>query len=240
VRRVFLGCTLACAACGDMTVTTTVRVRDPSAVAVQFTNERGETEVLLPPGREPLEVELPRTSPPYNAHEHFTASALRRGESGAIDLRCDACVGTPRIEALPSSGQLVLADTTYDKRFVPEVKGDALLIHVAYPYQPNRKGGPSTAFSVDLVTPTTNVAELRQKGGDLRGGGLTMLIVGLALTATGTVMLYEGTQAEDHARRKGLSFVGIFPCLTWGVPALLLSIPLLATPGGDKQILPRS
>jgi hypothetical protein len=238
VRRVGFVIALSCAACGDPTVTTTVRVHDPSAVAVQITNEHGETEVLLPPGREPREVELPRTSPPYEARVLFTASALRR-ERGTIVLRCDACVGTPTVEAMPSSGQLVLAGTSHDERFVPEVRGDSLVIHVAYPYQPNRRGGPSTAFSVDLVTPTTNVDELRKKGGDLRGGGLALLITGLVLTATGTALLYEGTQVEDHARRKGLSFVGVFPCLTWGIPALFLSIPLLLTPGRDERILPR-
>ncbi len=186
------------AGCTD--VTTEIQVKDPAAVSVRVPSKNGTGAIVLPSGAEPAEVPLPKGEPPYEPGVMFDASAIRR-TSGGVTLRCDACVGTPTLVAVPDSG--LLTDTVgWSTRLhrIITVHGDtATISRVSYPYLvPAGKTSTShTAFVVDVVTPTANIVYARRGGGDTHVGGYVATTMGVLILGAATLVFYDAAHTSS-------------------------------------------
>jgi hypothetical protein len=149
---------------------TRLQLRSASEVEVQVETPEGAA-TLLPSRSQPEEIELPRTTPPYDGAVLFAASAIRRPD-GSIVLRCDACVGAATLLAIPADGTLsskVPAPSRGPPPLVLDservtVTEQTLTIHVDYDYREVRPRSSvyAPAFKFDLVTPTSNVVDFRK------------------------------------------------------------------------------
>ncbi len=195
VRACFVVLPCAALAMGCTDITTEIQVKDPAAVSVRVRSKDGTGEVVLASGAEPTEVPLPKGEPPYEPGVMFEASAIRR-PGGGITLRCDACVGTPTLVALPDSG-LLSETVAWSARLhrIITVHGDtATIARVSYPYLvPSGKTSSShTAFVVDVITPTANIVYARRAGGDTHVGGYVGTAMGALILGAATLLFYDG------------------------------------------------
>jgi hypothetical protein len=174
-----------------------VRIRDPSAVSLEIETPHG-TKVLLPAGASSAEITVPRTAPPYRGDVLYEASAIRE-ESGAIAMRCDACIRKPLTHLLPADGSMTIQlDPSTAATFRPRWTTDALRLPLAQQYfvPAGRHSvyGPYEAFRYDVVIPRDALVEVRKKREDLRGAGLEELVGGAVLTAAAAAVMVLGVR----------------------------------------------
>jgi hypothetical protein len=219
--------------------TTELRVRDPGGVTVRVDTPQGQREIL-PAGRTPADVEIPKTEPPYAGYALFEAHALRRGD-GAIRLQCDACLGAPLETVMPPDGHVSYPGAPEDRLTWND---DTLVMRFDHFFAgPGRFPTYRVAYSASLVTPLANVVEVRQKvttdEDDLSLGVSILLNVAfLSMMGAG---IYGVTQS-DSSLVDALSVTG----LVIGGLAELVCIPLLseaifaaAHPDTDTVLYPR-
>jgi hypothetical protein len=222
-----------------------VQLRDPSAATVEIETPEGP-KVVLPPGRDPVEVTLPRTAPPYGKDVLFEASALRDA-NGGITMRCDACLQAPLVRVVPAEGDTISTASVPNAGPVTlAYAGDALRMRLAYPYWValgrNTTRGPFAAFRYDVVIPKDAVAEAREKREDLHGPGWVTLLVGAVVTAGSIVLIDVGARGFHDQTAPGESIAAVTTGLVLLTPGVLLDIfglsMVLAPAGYDRRVTP--
>jgi hypothetical protein len=181
---------LPCAGCitGCVTLSTAeVRVRDPASVALQTPSG----DPLLPAGESDASVD--RGSYGLLAPRAYEIRA-QRDPTGAIALRCDACdtrdasfleslSGTPRLELLDGAGRSRSVPSwmiDVDDATVSLSIDDCMVQHRSHCQVPAR---------VRLVTPTSDVVEVRRRVEPVRFLGYFMLAGSAAFLAMGSYAL---------------------------------------------------
>jgi hypothetical protein len=226
-------------------------LRSASEVEVRVETPEGLV-TLLPSRSPPEEVELPRTTPPYDGAVLFAASAIREPDGGIV-LRCDACVGAATLLAIPDDGKLtseVPAPGTGPPPLVLDterltVTEQTLTIHVNYQYRDVRPRSSvyMPAFKLDLVTPTSNIVDFRKElpAKPAPNHGLVALKVGGGLLlSAGTVLgVYEQFKLLPVA--VGVSTLEIsLPLALFGLLLAMDGImDLVPDPGWTEMLWPR-
>jgi hypothetical protein len=243
-RIALLALAVPLAGCSPRTWTE-VKLRDPSAAAVEIETPHGP-EVLLPAGRVAQEITLPRTTPPYGREVLYESSALRE-EGGAITMRCDACIKAPIVRLVPAGDGATLSTDGLPNAGSVGVafERDALRMRLAYPYYvPAGRSmhGPYVAFRYDVVVPRDAVMEVREKREDLNGPGWVVLAVGAALTAGSIALIDLGAQGVHARSAAPESVLGLAGGILLLMPAAildLLGIGMVTAPGGyDRRVEP--
>jgi hypothetical protein len=225
--------------CAYQTTTTEVRLRDPGMVALQVETPTG-TQELLPPGRDALDVELPRTEPPYAGTALFEAHAMRQAGTGAVTLRCDACFGHPLEHVVPVGG-LVQYEGAAQER-VQWKDGQMLLSFTQLYLGPGRYARSNPAYRVWLATPTSNVLEVREKTTTVGTGVSLPWAIVFAVAMTSCIVAGIAAIPGHNGAPEALGIVAI----DVGVLGDLLAIPMLGSsiweaqhPSTDVVVYPR-
>jgi hypothetical protein len=221
--------------------TTELRVRDPGQVSVEVNTPDGH-RVILAPGREPEEVTLPRTEPPYLGDVLYEASAIR-DTSGAITLRCDACLNVPLQHIVSRDGVATLE--TPARALPPPISwtNDTLRIPLAYPYYvagSRSPRGPYTAFRYDLVVPRSSLVDVTRRRPDKHDEGwVYLLAMGIPLTAL-SVFLYAhmATTTVGSAGWLGEFFGAEFSTLFGLVSDVAGIVELASERGYERRFVP--
>lgn len=204
------------------TLTTEVRLRDPSLVAVRIDTPDGPRDIL-PAGHDAMDVELPRTEPPYRGTALFEAHAMRDGRTGAITLRCDACLGHPLEHVVPGDGLVTYNGLAQDR--VQWSSGQLSLAFTHLYSGPGRYVTSNEAYRVWLVTPESNVVQVLEKR--TTPSYTVSLPVSIALTTIFTAAIVGGVvaMASYHSSEGGSSVPGIV-ALSVGIVGEVFTFPL--------------
>jgi hypothetical protein len=238
IARIRLGAvSLLLAGCLPTPVTAVV-LRDPHEVSLEIETPSGKKTLLAARGPS-VEVDLPRTVPPWDERLQLTASAIRDG-AGGISVRCDACQAVPERQLVPPSGAIVLPGPA--ARMVTW-QGDELSLRFAYPYDAHfsrRRVAADEAFTVRLVTPTRNVVEVHDKRiAHPREGWWLLGIAGVFVAAAAlefAAATIPGFTSHPDSKSSTAFGAGFLGCgLALGVDGVVT----LAAPGSDTAVEPR-
>ena len=245
---------LSCAGCsgGSYAVRprTEVEIKDPSLVSVEADTPTGR-QTLLPPGRDVVDVPVPRTEPPMSRDVRVDAS-VGRTSNGGIVVRCAGCNTTPYRRVLDSP--TIVFDGAVHAKDVLTIGATDLRMPVKYhwgvfhewtgPHGSHHvdevQGGD--AFRVDLVTPLSNVVRIRERTDDERDAAASTFEVGVAFlvagAATAALGVYSATKLfSTDSGNKALPAVG-FAAGVGLAPLLLLFGGAATVVGLDKKNAP--
>jgi hypothetical protein len=116
-----------------------------------------------------------------------------------------------------------------------------LRMHVTYPYyvpggHHGSLTGPYAAFEANLITPTENVADVRQVRTVNRGGAVAALVLGAMLTTVGAVLLSMPTSDNGMSTDGRRALIGL--TLGLGVMLDLGGLLTLLIPSEGKPLRP--
>jgi hypothetical protein len=174
------------------TPATTVKVRDPAQVQVAVTTDDG-MKTILPAGADAVDVALPDASPPFSAG-YRDATILRRYEGGPVDVVCEKCS--------PANKTLVPVNRTI--RFAPQfnvASFDWTRSEMRMHIKDTRDGefGTRSSFEAEVVTPWTNVEEVRRVSAPDRYLGAKLILSSLVGFALGGFALGDGLSRNHPA-----------------------------------------
>jgi hypothetical protein len=191
----------------------TLKLRDPADVAVEVKTPNGPV-TILPQHGEPEERPIPVSTPPRAEGLLFPMSAIRNPDH-SVTFRCDSCISHPSRLIVP-----VVAIWQKDAISRESIDYDAswLRVHVNYNYivPGTRHGETRSAFEADLVTPTTNILELRYQPPDHRGDAGIFFELGVLLGLCGVPMLIAGAKGEHGWYAPGIP-LSVLSALSIGV-----------------------
>jgi hypothetical protein len=168
-----------------------VTVRDPSAVRVEVDRGKG-LQVLLPEGASSNEVPLPDTSPPFR-EGYREKTVVRRLPAGPIVLACAKC--DPEEKTLvPLDGTI-----TFGSKFgVQSFDWTQKEMRVHLRDGRDASYGTVSAFDAEVVTPWSNVVQVRRASTPDRYLGLKLLLSAAMGIALGSFALGDGV-SNHHA-----------------------------------------
>lgn len=164
-------------------------VRDPSGVRMEIDSPEGPRTVL-PPGATAAEIPLPDSTPPFEGGLH-QKTVVRRLPAGPIEIACDKC--SPDVKTLvPMNGRLTLGESFQVAKF--DFTRSEMRVH----FTDVRTGEFNTmaSYDADVVTPWTNVSEVRRVSTPDRGFGFKLLLSAAIGAVLGGFALVDGV--ADH------------------------------------------
>jgi hypothetical protein len=192
-------CTSAC----EYRATTTITVRDPSAVRVDVETRSGTT-TALPASPDPSLVRVPESQPPVT---------LQRVAGGPIVLRCDDC-GIEKQTLVPMRGAIELGDPL---RFsdLDWTRKELSVAFVDASLAPTQVA----PMQMSLATPWSNVASVARVRAPSRATGAKMLLAGLVVAGLGVFGVIDGASEHESVST------------AFGLAAMVIAAPLLGGAG---------
>jgi hypothetical protein len=216
-------CALLVAGCGNPS--TEIRVRDVRDVALA--SEVNGEQVLLSPRGPPQYVDVPGVVVDDSRADAASRLSAIRDYDGRIEWQCDDCSDLPRFDETWTLTVPRKASDAVDWR-------DGILrLHGSYSYSVRtgigrgRRSHVVWRTSFDLLTPSSNVVEARDKLVVDRRSAILPLVVGTILAGTGIGFLVASSPTA-HTRpvfdAVGASLTGI-SCMFLGIGTVILLAP---------------
>jgi hypothetical protein len=224
---------------------TEVHLRELADVRVEVDTPEGR-KVLVAPGREPSDATVPNREPPFSHEVRFDASVSRERDGNLI-VRCGACGSSPFVRPL-SGTELLFVGAEHASEVVHLDDHD---LHIPFTYRWTtfapvyHKGSGTTmtpqhdgdAFALDLVTPLSNVVDVRERTDDPRPSATGDIALGVGLALAGVAGTIYGFHVMDDDHAGVAAKIGGYTGLSLGIPLVIVGPLFVALGIGESRAI---